>query len=112
MSNEERHSSIVNLGRSIFGRYEGKIIEEEKGISLVSTNDICGKKVECKCSIGLLSSEKYPFSVDGSEKTCQLLGGVCIPCENFEEVKEEVMKVLFRYKFKQKDQLSLFDFDD
>lgn len=69
------------------------------------------KKVECKVSIGLLNSEKYPFFVDGEEKTYQIIGGCGCPCEDLKEVEERVNHTLNRYKFVQKEQLSLFDFE-
>lgn len=110
---EENYTLICNFAKSIFAEWEGKIVEEPHGISLIANNDLCGKKVECKCTIGLLHNEKYPFCVDGMEKTCSIIGGCGYPCENLEEAKKDAMAVLFRYKFKHKEQeqLSLFDFE-
>ena len=113
MKTVENYTLICNLARKIFSEWEGKIVEEEKRktITLVSNNLLGDKRVECKVTIGLLNSEKYPFSVGAEEKTCSILGGCGMPCENLEEVERDAIDLLKRWQFRQKKQMSLFDFN-
>ena len=108
---EENYTLICNLGQKIFSQWEGKIEKTEKCIAIISNNDLGEKKVECKVSIGLLNCKEFPFCVDGEEKTYSIIGGCGCPCVDLKEVEERVEQTLTRYKFRQKEQLSLFDFE-
>lgn len=104
------YTQICELGKRIFREWEGKIVEEKGAISLISKNALGDKKVECKVTIGLLNSEKYPYHVDGIENTYSIIGGCGCPCENLEEVEKDANDMLERYKFSKKESISLFDF--
>ena len=105
------YTAICNLGKKIFANWEGKIVEDEKGIAIVSNNMLGDKKVECRVRVGLLDSKEYPYCVDGDEKTYSIIGGCGCPCVDLKEVEERVNQTLIWYKFVQKEQLSLFDFN-
>ena len=103
----------MSLASKIFGEWEGKITayEDKYKIEIVSFNMLGDKRIECKVSIGLLNCKEYPFCVDGEEKTCSIIGGCGCPCVDLKEVEERVIQTLERYKFRRKEQLSLFDFE-
>ena len=108
---EENYTHICNLGKKIFSEWEGNVEINEKSIAIVCNNMLGDKNVECKVSIGLLNCKEFPFRVDGEEETCSIIGGCGCPCVDLKEVEERVIETLTRYKFEQKQQLSLFDFE-
>lgn len=105
------YTKICNLGKNIFSQLEGRIEQTDKTIAIVCKNMLGDKKVECKVSIGLLNCKEFPFCVDGEEKTYSIIGGCGCPCVDLKEVEERVNQTLERYKFRQKQQINLFDFN-
>lgn len=101
---------IIDFASKIFNQWEGKITKDEKSIRIKSNNLLGNKKVECECVVGFLKNKKYPYYVDACEKTYCILGGQGCPCENEEDVEKSILSSLEKFKFKRKEQLSLFDF--
>lgn len=108
----KKNEELVSKVKDLLIMYEGKIIEDDKGVKIISNNELKeNKKVECEVSFGYLKCEKYPYCVDASEKTYSILGGRGCPCENEKEVLERLERNLIDFKFIRKGyvQLSLFD---
>ena len=100
---------VFRLAERVFGRYEGKVLIDEKEASITAKNDFGETRgVECKCSVGLLNG-KYPYTVDAHESTYCIKGGACVPCGSEKEVERELVYLLRYFNFKEKRQLSLFD---
>ena len=101
---------IFKVAENKFIEWEGKITHEEDYICLTAFNMIEGKRIECHCKVGCLSSKDYPFYVDIDEKTACILGGCGCPCVNEKEVEETIDRLLPKWQFRRKEQISLFDF--
>ena len=110
---EENYTKILTLASKVFGEWEGRITayEDKHKIEIVSFNMLGEKRVECKVGIGLLNCKEFPFCVDADEKTYSIIGGCGCPCSDLEEVEERAVQTLERYKFRRKEQISLFDFN-
>lgn len=101
---------VFKLAERIFNRYEGKLLAEEKSVSITARNDFgVVRNVECQCSVGLLNSKEWPFSVYAWENTYCIKGGQSVPCRNEKEVEEALIDCLQAFNFREKRQLSLFD---
>lgn len=101
---------VFRLAERIFNRYEGNILIEDEKASITAKNDLGEEHhVECQCSVGLLTSEEYPYGVDAWEHTYCIKGGRALPCRNEKEVEEALIACLQAFNFKEKRQLSLFD---
>lgn len=108
------YRQIYNFAKQTFRDYKGEVIVEENCVKLVDKHLVEGKNVECVVKIGVQDDPfcDYPFFVDATEKTYQILGGTGSPCVNMEEIEKETFKQLERYGFKKREnngQMNMFD---
>lgn len=110
----KNYRKIYILAKKILNDYDGEVIVEENCVKLVDKHLVEGKNVECVLKIGVQDDPfcDYPFFVDATEKTYQILGGTGTPCSNMEEIEKETFRQLERYGFKKKEsngQMDMFD---
>lgn len=101
---------VFKLAERIFNRYEGKVLVEEKSVSITARNGFeDAHHIECKCSVSLSGSIEWPYAVDVHEHTYCIKGGRGMPCKDVKEVEEALIACLQEFNFREKKQLSLFD---
>ena len=100
---------VFRLAERLFRRYRGIVQKNEGSVAIRAQNNFFGKRVGCVCSVSLLGSDEYPYSVDASEETCSVKGGVGFPCKCANDVERALGECLKEFNFEEERQMSLFD---
>lgn len=101
----------------LFQQYVGTIEVTDNCIKISNNNLIFDPftntehRIPCSVNAHILG-KNYPFGYGGDESTYRIIGGCSGPCDDIDELINDLKYCLNRYKFEQKSytQLSLFDF--
>ena len=101
---------VFEFAKRVFSKYKGIITSDENGVCITADNNFGEKIVKTECSVSLLNSIEWPYSIYAEEKTFSIKGGIGRPCKDFNEVKENLENTLQAFKFELNEQMSLFEF--